>query len=94
MERTLQEEIADYQQMVETTRADGRCLRQRLKQEGWEFVDSLLESDRQPCAIHPDLWADLAASENIIFDDEQDFTYFGRDLDEEEWEMVVELSVL
>jgi hypothetical protein len=93
MNEQLQAKISEYQESLQSLREEGQSLSLQLKQEGWEFVDSLLECDREPCAVHPDLWADLAANEDIIFDDEQDFTYFGRDLTEDEWKMVVELSV-
>lgn len=90
----LEQQIADYQQMVETTRQDGRALHDRLKQEGWQMVDSLLECNRNPCAIHPDLWADLGLMEDLLFDEEEEFYHLGRDLSEDELEMIVELPVI
>jgi hypothetical protein len=94
MERTLQEEIADYNQMVETTRQNGRCLRQRLQGLGWHLVDRLLDAGYSPCAIHPDFWAEANENGDIVFDDEDEFHYFNRSLTEEEQEKIVELWVV
>jgi hypothetical protein len=69
MKRTLQQEIADYNQMVETTRQDGRCLRQRLEKEGWKMLTEDVYDFDNIAMVSPEL---LAKEEwNLrFFDDE------------------------
>jgi len=91
---SLEQQIADYQQMVETTRQDGRALRRRLEKEGWKIIDSLLDLNRNPCAVHPKLWADLTHSDLISLDPDDEYYRIDVVLTHEEWKQIVELPVM
>lgn len=56
MQISLEQQIADYQQMVETTRQDGRALRHRLEQEGWTMLERVFDYDGA-VMISPELMA-------------------------------------
>lgn len=93
MNEDLQQQIADYQQMVETTRQDGRALRHRLESLGWKPVEKFLDLGYSYCLIHPDLLTLLQSNGDLSYVEEEDVHFLNRELSTDEWEQIVELPL-